>query len=809
MKFGRKNILLIIILLLIVMVNGQNLNNPRPRVGIALSGGGALGLAHLGMLKKIDSLNIPVDYIAGTSMGGLVGGLYACGYSALEIEKIVKDLKWEELFRDTPSREHLPYFVKKDLHKFQFKVNMNKYRPELPGLINGQKIELYISRLVYDHLDTRNFDNLPIPFRCVSVDIVSGSEVVHRKGNLARAMRATMSVPSIFAPVKMGDSLLIDGGLLNNIPVDVVKNMGADIVIASSVKTPSKTVDKLNNPLEVISQSYNIIRNKAIQEKGNKADLHLSTLIEDQRAFSFDSKKTDAIIKRGEQIANRYIDELIQIKKKNNLEKLTIDDLLSKNYILANIKFTGNLSIPDSSIINKLSIRTGNILRKQDVNSALESLRNTGWFSKIDYKLTEIGNNSIGLQFKVKESEKPYIFSIRINGNKKLPFGFIYRMLGIKPGEKLQLGILENRISLLYGLEYFKKINYDIEKVDFRKIKLDINVQESSFRKLRLGLRYDNNYGFVANLSSLQNNFIFPGLKATDELHFLGIFRLKNKIYYPSRTFSQPFYPFFHFDYKIIPRSIYHQNGFKIAEYDHKTINIGGGAGFVFNNSLNAEISANREYINIEPEIQLPDTSFYPSWKTTLDKINLTLNYDDLDNSINPESGLAIEGGLEYCDYFDLIESEEQYYKFHIKADLFYTPVEFLTISNSFYMFQSSSGTPNYKGEFIGGPDNFIGVKYNQFIVKNFRSLSTSLEFHLPEEFSIKFLGNYALECEHSDIYVLDNYESLAPRLGVGIGVKKELPIGPFEIIFARGPKGFTSERRVQSVLYIKAGYKF
>src|SRR6056297_2086311 len=225
----KRLILILIFLLLVGNINpckAAPVN--RPKVGLALSGGGALGLAHIGILKKIDSLEIPVDYIAGTSMGGLVGGLYACGYSAKQIEKIVDDINWEHLFRDVPARKHLPYFVKQDLHKYQFNINMNKFQPEMPGVINGQKVELLLSRLTYKYNTVRNFDKLPIPFRCVSVDLVSGTEVIHKSGVLSEALRATMSVPSIFAPVKMGDSLLVDGGLLNNIPVDVVKNMGGD-----------------------------------------------------------------------------------------------------------------------------------------------------------------------------------------------------------------------------------------------------------------------------------------------------------------------------------------------------------------------------------------------------------------------------------------------------------------------------------------------------------------------------------------------------------------------------------------------------
>jgi predicted acylesterase/phospholipase RssA len=803
-----KSALLALLISVTLVQSGQS---RRPKVGIALSGGGALGLAHLGVLKKIDSLNIPIDYIAGTSMGGLVGGLYACGYSAKEIESIVRDLDWDRVFRDRPPRKYLPYFVKKDIHKFQFNINMQKYQPEMPGVINGQKIELLLSRLVYDYSDVKDFDNLPIPFRCVSVDLVTGREVIHRKGNLSTAMRATMSVPSIFVPVKMGDSLLIDGGLLNNVPVDVVREMGADVIIASTVRNPKKTVEELNNPLKIIDHSFNIVRNKAVAKQTDSSDLLINTVIEEYKPYNFVKEKTKGIIARGDQVADKYTGQIIQLKEKYNLNKLTESELENENYLLGEIQLNGNLSIPDSSIFDIINISRGEILTPEIISTLENQLEKTGWFDSIDCKLKLITGNIARLQVFVRESKPPYIFSIRIKGNEQLSFGFIYRMLGIKPGDKLILDNLESRIYYLYGLEYFRKITYSIKNRGFRKVALIINVEESSFQKLRLGFRYDNNYGFVANLSGLQNNFLFPGLKATDEIHFIGLLRLKTKIYYPSRTFSQPFYPFIYLDYINIPRNIYDHYGSKFAEYDQRSLQFGGGAGFVLNNSLNTEISGNREYINIKPEIQLPDTIYYPSWKTTLDKINLTINYDGLDNSINPESGFSIEGGLEYCDYFEIFRSNQNYYKFDLKGDFYYTPIDFLTINHGFYFFNSSSGMPIYKGEFIGGPESFMGIKYNQFLVRKFSFIKTALEFHFPEKISARLIGNYALHCDHYRLFLTNkyNYEQLAAKFGYGLALKKESRLGPLELIFARGPKGFSDDQQFQSVFYIKAGYKF
>ena len=229
----RKVCSILIILLFSSQIFAQD---DRPKIGLVLSGGGARGFAHIGVLKMLDSLNFPVDYIAGTSIGGLIGALYACGYKGAEIEKIVNSADWDALLSDTPARNTIPYLQKYDDSKYQIQLSLQGITPVVPsGLIQGQKICLLISELLVKDGTVYNFDNLKIPLHCVAVDLISGNEVILQSGSLAQAMRATMSIPTIFSPVEWGDSILVDGGMVNNLPVDVVKEMGADLVIAVDV----------------------------------------------------------------------------------------------------------------------------------------------------------------------------------------------------------------------------------------------------------------------------------------------------------------------------------------------------------------------------------------------------------------------------------------------------------------------------------------------------------------------------------------------------------------------------------------------
>lgn len=178
-----------------------------------LSGGGALGFAHIPTLKILDSLEIPIDYIAGTSMGGIAGALYSIGYSGIELEHLVKSVDWLELFSDKPNRDLIPYFLKKDDGKYQFSFGIegNNILPP-SGLIRGQKISLLLSKLTYAYEKVPDFDHLPIPYRCTAIDLITGNEVILKDGSLAKTMRSTMAIPTAFYPVAWGDSLLIDGG---------------------------------------------------------------------------------------------------------------------------------------------------------------------------------------------------------------------------------------------------------------------------------------------------------------------------------------------------------------------------------------------------------------------------------------------------------------------------------------------------------------------------------------------------------------------------------------------------------------------
>ncbi|MGH8287511.1 MAG: patatin-like phospholipase family protein [Steroidobacteraceae bacterium] len=242
----------------------------RLRIGLVLSGGGARGIAHVGVLKVLETLHVPIDAIAGTSMGAVVGGLYASGLSPDQIEASVRSMNWEEAFRDRPPREDLTLRRKQEDENFlvKFPIGIKGGRPVLPmGLIEGQSLTEMLRRLTLPVARITNFDDLPTPFRAVATDLESGREVVMGSGDLTSAMRASLSAPGVFAPVERGGRLLVDGGISDNVPVDVARAMGVDIVIVVDVGFPLLPRKRLTSVTAISNQMLAIlVRRKSQQE---------------------------------------------------------------------------------------------------------------------------------------------------------------------------------------------------------------------------------------------------------------------------------------------------------------------------------------------------------------------------------------------------------------------------------------------------------------------------------------------------------------------------------------------------------------
>ena len=289
----------------------------RPRIGLVLSGGGARGAAHVGVLKVLDELRVPIDAIAGTSMGAVVGGLYAAGYSGLEIEQIMSDVDWQDAFRDRPRRNDLAMRRKREDESFlvQLPLGFRGGKFLMPkGLSQGQKLALKLRELTQRAGNPVDYDHLPTPFRAVATDLENGRPVVMDRGDLPMAIRASMSVPGLFAPVERDGKLLVDGGIAENLPINVMRAMGVDRLIVVDVGYPLASRERLGSVTSVSSQMLAIlIRRDADRQRATlgEADILIEPPLGD--ASSFDFTHLDHSIAVGEQGARERLAPLARL----------------------------------------------------------------------------------------------------------------------------------------------------------------------------------------------------------------------------------------------------------------------------------------------------------------------------------------------------------------------------------------------------------------------------------------------------------------------------------------------------------------
>lgn len=268
----------------------NNIPKSRPKIGLVLSGGGARGFAHIGVLRVLEENRIPIDYISGASMGALIGALYATGRTPAEMEQLIETLDWDNLLQGKTDFDALTYRRKEDRRNLPGAITLSgKGRNlALPSSINpGHEIGLRLDRLMLSYGDQTNFDNLPIPFRAVATDLVKAETVVLKDGSLAQALRATMAIPAVFAPVELNGRVLADGGILNNIPTDVVKEMGADIIIVVNIETQLGDRTALQNLVGILGQTFYVATIENSRRSLRQADFIIAPDLENYTTFDF------------------------------------------------------------------------------------------------------------------------------------------------------------------------------------------------------------------------------------------------------------------------------------------------------------------------------------------------------------------------------------------------------------------------------------------------------------------------------------------------------------------------------------------
>lgn len=379
-----------------------------PTLGLVLEGGGALGLAHIGVLLWLEQHRIPVSYVAGTSMGGLVGGLYATGRSATEVEVLVNSIPWNDVLRGEVPFQDLTFRRKEDAHEFptslEFGLRKGVHFPA--GFNSGEQVSLILDQVALPYSQIKSFNDLPIPFACVATDLATGKAHVFHDGSLEVALRSTMSLPGIFTPVHSNGHIYVDGGLLNNIPIDVARQMGADVVLGVHLEVAALNPKTPLSSVGVLGQSISVVIAANELRSMEQADLLISVPLE--KYTSTDYNKAQEIIQAGYNAA---------AAKANVLERFSVDEAAWQQYLSERnarrkttpvpqfVQVTGTNPAVANDIEKRLKPLVGKPVDIKALDQQMIKLSGMGRFSSVGYSMTE-QNGQPGL--KIHTNQKSY-----------------------------------------------------------------------------------------------------------------------------------------------------------------------------------------------------------------------------------------------------------------------------------------------------------------------------------------------------------------------------------------------------------------
>ncbi len=436
-----RRLLVLLLLLTPLLAIAQD---AQPRVGLVLSGGAARGLAHIGVIKALEEQGVRIDAIAGTSMGAVIGGLYASGYSVAELEQVALTMDWREVLSDDPPRTDVPFRRKQDDRDFLIKQRLS-FRDDgslgLPlGVIQGQNLALLLERLLVRSSDVRDFDRLPIPFRAVATDIANDEKVVFRSGHLPQVIRASMSIPAVFAPVELDGRLLVDGGMVDNIPVDVARDMGVDRVIVVDIGTPLKPRKELLTVVDVLNQSTTMMTRRNSEQQ--LATLRDSDVLVQPNMTGFevtDFGRSEELIEAGYQAAKVLQPRLAQLVRRGggNPALTLARSAQQRAPVIHAIEVDNDSKVGDEVIRNYIRQPIGEPLDMARLQRDMGTLYGLDYFERVQYRVVSRDErNTLVIDAREKRTGTDYLrlglnLSDDFNGDSVFNLGASFRKNGI------------------------------------------------------------------------------------------------------------------------------------------------------------------------------------------------------------------------------------------------------------------------------------------------------------------------------------------------------------------------------------------
>lgn len=409
-------LLITITLLILFLVPAQlaaQQAGQRPRIGVTLSGGGAKGLAHLGILKAIDSAGLKVDYVTGTSMGAILGSLYAVGYSADSLIKIARAVDWDILLRNQADLRSLFMEEKEESSKYVVELPWINHQLKLStGLLEAQELWIKFSELFFPVYKNKDFSQFSIPFRCISTDVGTGNAVVLKNGEIISAVRASMAIPSVFTAVDIDSLRLVDGGIVRNFPVKDVREMGADIVIGSNVASGLLPSEKVRNVFQILLQVAFFRESEDSRKEIPLCDVYVPFSLEEFSMGSFNN--AEAILKKGLEEGERLYPRFKHLA--DSLNAIYGDQAADKNRLpkvdsvwISSFSVSGLEKTRQGFFINTMNFKTGNRYSARQLSNMLRQAFGTRYYNRITYSLHSKADGSAHIEFHV--SENPFTFA--------------------------------------------------------------------------------------------------------------------------------------------------------------------------------------------------------------------------------------------------------------------------------------------------------------------------------------------------------------------------------------------------------------
>ena len=497
-----KSPILFLILLFTYGASAQDSDlKKKVKVGLVLSGGGAKGLAHIGALKVIEEAGVKIDYIGGTSMGAIIGALYASGYSAAELDSIFRTTDFASLIQDNLPRSAKTFYEKEDSERYALTLPFNNFKISVPPAYSGgQNIYHELVRLLYHVKDVKDFNKLPIPFVCVATDVETGKEVVLNKGYLPEAIMASGTLPSIFEPVTINGKVLIDGGVVNNYPLEKVKLLGADVIIGVDVQHGLLERDALSSATEILLQINNFRSVAAMEDKSKETDIYIHPSMSDFSVLDFN--QGNKIMRLGETTARQKYVALKSLSISQNNKKSNVETIAAKDTIIVNrLVITGNNeNYTRGYIKGKLRFNLGDKITFEKLQQGISNLSATGNFQTIRYRLV---SNGLGEDLVLKLEENANKTFIRLGAH----YDDLYKTAAMVNLTRKNFLMKDDVTSL------------DLIIGDNLRYKFQYYVDKGTYWSFGFNSRF-NSFNKEVNFDILRDNYVIPNVGNVNTINF-------------------------------------------------------------------------------------------------------------------------------------------------------------------------------------------------------------------------------------------------------------------------------------------------